>query len=444
MTKLKPYPKYKDSGIEWIGEVPEGWRSTEVRWTFQRAKLTNCPTETLLSVYRDYGVIPKDSRNDNWNRESEDLSAYQLVCEGDLVTNKMKAWQGSIAVSSYRGIVSPAYYVYKSIHNERNEYFHYLLRSKPYILHYGIISKGIRINQWDLEHEAFRLTPILLPSKNEQQAIAAYLDRETAQIDALIAKKARSIELLREKRQAMITHAVTKGLNPNAKMKDSGIEWIGEVPEGWEIKRVKFLLSESLKYGANESGDSFEEEAPRYIRITDLDENGNLRDASIKTLSLSKALPYMLKDGDILFARSGATVGKTFIYKEQYGPACYAGYLIKARPNLQKVLPDYLISTVRTTSYWGYIAATNIQATIENVSAEKYANFTCAIPPFLEQEAIVTYLDAKCIALDTLIAKTERSIELLREKRQALITAAVTGKIDVRPLAREIVPEAAC
>ena len=145
------YPKYKPSGVEWLGEVPRHWALRPLCALFRRLKRTDFPDEQLLSVYRDFGVVSKDSRDDNFNKASDDLSAYQLVEPGDLVINKMKAWQGSVAVSNLRGIVSPAYFTYFATHTECSRYLHYLMRSLPYIACYQTMSKGIRINQWDLE-----------------------------------------------------------------------------------------------------------------------------------------------------------------------------------------------------------------------------------------------------------------------------------------------------
>jgi len=217
--QMYAYPEYNHSGVEWLGDIPSHWTLVPVKGLYQREKRTNHPEKELLSVYRDYGVIPKSSRDDNNNKESDDLTPYQLVSVGDLVMNKMKAWQGSIAISEYSGIVSPAYYVYsprpgcsKRIYPR---YVHYLLRNPIYITQYMARSKGIRVNQWDLDPEAFEKVELLLPSKDEQAKIFRFLDRETARIDNLIAEKQNFINLLKEKRQALISHVVTKGLDPD-------------------------------------------------------------------------------------------------------------------------------------------------------------------------------------------------------------------------------------
>ena len=253
-TKHKPYPTYRPSDVEWLGEIPEHWRLQPLWTMFRRSKRTGHEKCELLSVYRDYGVVPKSSRDDNFNKPSEDLSTYQLVQHSDLVINKMKAWQGSIAISEHLGIVSPAYHVYVGDHCNDDRYLHHLFRSGPYVAAYQRISKGIRTNQWDLEPEEFSRIEILLPPLAEQHAIAAFLDRETAEIDSLVAKKERLIELLQEKRTALISRAVTKGLDPDVPMKDSGIEWLGEIPV--RIRRASErtdLPEEELKFYCHHS-----------------------------------------------------------------------------------------------------------------------------------------------------------------------------------------------
>lgn len=430
--QFKQYPSYKPSGVEWLGDVPEHWQQKPIWSLFKRIKRTNFPTERLLSVYRDYGVIPKDSRDDNHNRASEDLTPYQLVCANDLVINKMKAWQGSIAISELRGIVSPAYYIYQPKAEYHSKYIHFLIRSAYYIQSYKNYSKGIRVNQWDLESEAFTHIDLLLPSLDEQQKIVSFLDTETTRIDNLIAKQEKLIELLEEQRKSIISHAVTKGLNPNAPMKDSGVEWLGEVPENFNCIKLKQLAIGKLTYGANESADQEVKEHPRYIRITDIKEDGTLHPETFKSLSPETAEQYLLSNNDILFARSGATVGKTFKYSDSWGVCCFAGYLIKISINAKIANPDYIFYYLNSHAYWEYVSSNQSQSTIQNVSAEKYANFTIAVPKLAEQNAIVNYLNKETERLNILIAKQKTLIEKLKEYRSSIISHAVTGKIDIR------------
>ncbi|MCY1700889.1 restriction endonuclease subunit S [Lelliottia sp. SL45] len=212
--------------------------------------------------------------------------------------------------------------------------------------------------------------------------------------------------------------------------KDSGIEWIGQVPEHWEVKPFKYILSAPMSYGANESAESDDPNHPRYIRITDLTENGTLREDTFKTLPWDKAYSYLLSDGDILLARSGATVGKSFLYRETNGAACFAGYLIKASCDEEKALPKYIYAYLQSHSYWEYISGSNIQSTIQNVSAEKYSSMVLPVPQREEQATIAATLDRETARIDTLVEKKTRFIELLKEKRQALITHAVTKGLD--------------
>ena len=217
---------------------------------------------------------------------------------------------------------------------------------------------------------------------------------------------------------------------PYPTYKDSGVEWLGQVPEHWIVSRLRHITNGSLSYGANEAAESDDLRHPRFIRITDLNEDGTLRDDTFKSLPPDVARPYLLKDGDILLARSGATVGKSFLYRRDMGDACYAGYLIRARLLESKFIPKLFWYCTQSSYYWDFIAGSNIQATIQNVSGEKYSNLWLAVPPVTEQRSIVSNLDRETARIDALIEKKARFIELLREKRQALITHAVTKGLD--------------
>ena len=218
---------------------------------------------------------------------------------------------------------------------------------------------------------------------------------------------------------------------PYPEYKDSGVEWLGQVPKHWVVSRLRHNIAGSLSYGANEAAESDDPRNPRFIRITDLNEDGTLRDDTFKSLPPDIARPYLLKDSDILLARSGATVGKSFIYRREMGEACYAGYLIRARLLESKFLPRLFWHCTQSSYYWDFIAGSNIQATIQNVSAEKYSNLWVAVPPITEQKGIVFGLDCETARIDALVEKKTRFIELLREKRQALITHAVTKGLDL-------------
>ena len=208
---LNPNAAMKDSGIEWLGEIPAHWDVKPIKSLYSRVKKTGFENETLLSVYREYGVIVKSSRDDNHNKESDDLSPYQLVNVGDLVINKMKAWQGSLAISEHRGIVSPAYYIYEPFesHELNNKFIHNQIRSQYFIQSYKNYSKGIRVGQWDLESDLFVRINLYIPPADEQNEIVNYIQSETNKINNLIDKQKLLIEKLQEYRSSIISHAVT-------------------------------------------------------------------------------------------------------------------------------------------------------------------------------------------------------------------------------------------
>ena len=224
---------------------------------------------------------------------------------------------------------------------------------------------------------------------------------------------------------------MTKGLDAGVEMKESGVEWLGEIPRHWEVKRLKFLARRSLMYGANEAADDDNPNNPRFIRITDINDDGTLREDTFRSLPYEIAAPYLLEKGDILFARSGATVGKTFRFQKEWGVACFAGYLIRFSADPKQVASEFVDYFTSSKPYWEWINSIFIQATIQNISAEKYANLVLGVPPLDEQRAIASYLDRETARIDRLIAKNDELIALLREKRTVLISAAVTGKISV-------------
>ena len=435
------YSEYKVSGVEWLGDVPVDW---EVR------RLKNLVEEPLKyganeSAELDDRTLPRfvritdidDSgglRDDTFKSLPEIVAEPYLLKQGDVLLARSGATVGkSFIYSTQWGPACFAGYLIRARLNQKvclAQWLYYFCQTDGY---WGyVIGSQIQATIQNVSAEKYANLYLPLPPLAEQAIIAAFLDRETAKIDGLVAEQKRLMELLKEKRQAVISHAVTKGLNPNAKMKPSGIEWLGDVPEGWEVRRLKNLVEEPLKYGANESAELDDRTLPRFVRITDIDDSGGLRDDTFKSLPEIVAEPYLLKQGDVLLARSGATVGKSFIYSTQWGPACFAGYLIRARLNQKVCLAQWLYYFCQTDGYWGYVIGSQIQATIQNVSAEKYANLYLPLPPLAEQTSIAAFLDRETARFDTLTAEAQRAIDLLQERRTALISAAVTGQIDVR------------
>ncbi|QUY40692.1 restriction endonuclease subunit S [Acaryochloris marina] len=427
------YEAYKNSGVEWLGEVPEHWKTKPLWSLFNRTKRTGYSEEELLSVYRDFGVIPKSSRADNFNKPSDDLSAYQLVEVGDLAINKMKAWQGSVAISNYRGIVSPAYHVYSSQNKESSRYLHHLFRCNEYIAGYLSNSKGIRVNQWDLDPQQHSRMPILLPPISEQQQIARFLDRETARIDALIAEQERLIELLKEKRQAVISHAVTKGLDPTAPMKDSGVEWLGEVPKHWQITRIGWQClvgngctpsRDNLAYWENGDYPWLNSSKVNLERVIEADQ-------FVTEQALKECALPIVKPGTVLIAITGEgkTRGMATITEIEATINQHLAYIEHEGINLSHdFLHDWLSANYLRLRYesegWG---STKAAITCRDLRA-----FSLPLPPMSEQREICRFIKKKVSLLNELVSQSKENVCLLQERRSALISAAVTGKIDVR------------
>ena len=383
-------------------------------------------------------VTSKDISNGNINFESakfiseEDylnISKRSNVNFGDLLMPMIGTVGGSVLVETYRKFTIKNVALFKA-GQFCAKWLKYFLDSELSKIQFELEKNG-GVQDFVGLTTLRNLIILKLPLK-EQTTIAHYLDTKLGEIDALIDKQQTLIEKLAEQRTAVITHAVTKGLNPAAPMKKSGVEWLGDVPAHWDVKRLKFMLSEKLKYGANESAESDDPEQPRYIRITDIDEQGNLKDDTFKSLEFEKAKDYLLNVNDILLARSGATVGKSYLYKENLKNfACYAGYLIRARLEQKKFNANFVNYYFQSTSYWDWIKSVNIQATIQNVSAEKYNDFLLSIPDLQEQNSITDYLDQETAKIDRLCETVNQTIGRLKEYRTVLITQAVTGKIKV-------------
>lgn len=411
-------------------KTPDGWTTRPFWSVFQRMKFTGFPDEELLSVYRDYGVIPKNLRNDNHNKTSDDLSNYQLVDRGWLVTNKMKAWQGSIAVSRHRGIVSPAYYAYKPLGPEHDQFLHYLLRSSNYIALYGRISKGVRINQWDLEHEALRNIPILLPSYETQKEIADFLDRETARIDQLIEKKMTFHETLKERLSSKITECI---LGKNSGYFDYERQnvnelWIKSIPSHWEVRKIK-MISPVMRGASPRPIDDpvyFNNDGEyAWIRISDVTKSKGYLEFTEQKLSALGASKSVKLDIGKLFLSIAGSVGKPCLTKIK---ACiHDGFVYF--PRLSKETQKYLYYIFVSGECFCSLGKLGTQL---NLNTQIVGDIKVPFPPVKEQEIIAKKLDEITVAQELIIQKNLLSVEQLNNLKSSLITEAVTGQLDIQ------------
>ena len=419
----------KPTHIPWIEKIPETWESLPIRWLFYESNIRSTSgTETLLSVSQ-YTWVTK--RGDNLDLEvdnltnAETLEWYKIVSKDDLVINIMLAWNGSLAVSDFDWITSPAYSIFKAKSECYPKYYHYLFRADILQSEFKRYSTGIIDSRLRLYPDVFLRLPIIKPPLSVQIAIVNFIDQKTEKISTLISNKKKLINLLKEQKQSIIHRAVTKGIDENIKMKDSGVAWVGEIPEDWEVKRLKYCVFGKLEYGANEPAESNNPDNPRYIRITDFWND------TFCSLTMEQAKNYLLQEWDILFARSGATVWKTFMFTDYNWTACFAWYLIRARANTKIINEKFLYLYTKSSAYEEWKSFIFNESTIQNIWADKYNNLPVPIPSLVVQSAIIKYIEKETAQIDNAIAKIEKEITFIEEYRTSLIYQAVTGKITI-------------
>lgn len=425
---MKRYELYKDSGVAWIGEIPAHWETVKPKYTMFLQKGTK-PQELTDEDNGNPPYLTMDVLRDRANKTTmypTSVNDLVKVDDGDILVLWDGANAGEILLAKEGYLSSTmARFGFDTDKLDSRYWFYFLKGLEPILKEFA---GGTTIPH--LDSSKIMEEPYPIPLMEEQQAIVRYLDCKVAKIDKLIAENEAQVKELEEYRTAVISEVVTKGLNPNVPMRDSGIQWIGEIPAHWDILPLKRCLASHLMYGANETAESDNPTFPRYIRITDIGENNTLRKDTYKTLSPSVAKDYMLQKGDLLFARSGATVGKTYLYNGEF-EACFAGYLIKASFN-SKMLPKYAYYFTQTDAYNSWKNQVFIQATIQNIGADKYSVLPICVPPIEEQRAIISSIEDRIKNYNIVIEKLSEQIEELKAYKIALISEAVTGHIDVR------------
>ncbi len=428
---MQKYSKYKDSGVKWLGEIPSHWEVKHLRNFLTLFSEKGFGDSQLLSVTREKGVIlrDRDNKEKNHNFVPDDLSGYKHLNAGDFVINKMKSWQGSYGVSDYEGIVSPAYFTCK-LHGINSKFFSRAIRSRAYIGFFMQFSKGIRVDQWDLDPNSMKEIPFVVPSNEEQIAIVNYLDSVTSKIDEAIAQQQKMIDLLNERKQIIINDAVTKGLDPKAKMKDSGIDWIGQIPEHWEIRRVASLGVFSK--GAGISRDSLQDYGKPAILYGDIYTKYDIMASDIKHFVSASTAEKAVRiyDGDLLMTGSGETkedIGKTIVYK---GKEAYIGgdvILLRQSRNDSTFL-SYCFNSLYAKTFRYKESKGEI---IVHIYANAIKKMYIALPNIDEQKLIAKYLNEAILHINMQLHRISNLIFLLQERKQIIINDVVTGKVKV-------------
>ena len=400
-----------NSEIDWLGDMPSHWKVHRNKALFKNVSIKNHGDATVLSLYRELGVIPKDSRDDNHNVTSLDTDSYKYVEQGDLVINKMKAWSGSLGVSDYEGIVSPAYYVCKVDYSKVTPRFiHHYMRNLGIVEAYEMYSAGMRIGQWDLSIDDFMGIKVALPPYQEQDRIAERIDKDTSKVDALIANQQAQIEKLKQYKQSLITEVVTKGLDPNASMKDSGVEWIGMMPEHWQLIRFRFIAD--ITTGNSDTQDANPDGAyPFYVRSPIVERSND----------------YTFEGPGILMAGDGAGAGRVFhLVDGKYAVHQRVYRFYNFRYVDKELLKYYLENLFSTVMDYG-----SAKTTVPSVRLPMIQNFQVCVPPLAEQEKMVEIIRKHASSIDKLIDIKEKKIEKLTDYKKSLIYEYVTGKKEV-------------
>ena len=426
------YPEYKDSGVAWLGEVPSHWRFRPLLALVEECNFSNLGMieSNLLSL--SYGrIIEKDiSSNDGLLPES--FETYQIVDHGDIILRLTDLQNDQRSLRSglvkRKGIITSAYTAIRP-HGIHSKYLAHLMRA--YDLQKVFYSMGGGLRQ-TMKYADLRHLPVLEPSLVEQASIAAFLDHETAKIDALIAEQEKLIELLKEKRLAVISHAVTKGLDPNAPMKDSGVEWLGQVPEHWDVAQIKQLIRLATS-GPRGWADLIADEGALFFQSQNI---GYVMDVVIENSQSiippqnSEAMRARLLADDVVMCITGGRTGAVAHLAQDIGEAYINQHVCLLRPN-SSVCGRYLAYCLFSFGSQQQLMAA-MYGLKQGLGLGQVQAVAVASPHFEEQIKIVDFLDHELTMLDGLLTESQKAITLLKERRSALISAAVTGKIDVR------------
>ncbi|MEO6703291.1 MAG: hypothetical protein ABI140_13985 [Jatrophihabitantaceae bacterium] len=417
-----------------IASERTGWPLVPLWSIARREDRVGQPDAELLSVYRELGVVRKADRDDNFNRASDDLSAYKVVRKGDLVLNKMKTWQGSLGVSDYDGIVSPAYFTCSVSPNVHGRFLHYLLRSSTYIALYGAASKGIRPNQWDLPYDEFRALPALVPPIVEQRRIADFLDDQVARIDNIIAARRTQASLAEEEFMAH-RDEVTLGRGHSSPTARSRWEPFGAVPATWDQTLLRSIPAtiQTGPFGSQLHSAEYIDDGWPVVNPAGLKDSRIVRVAGM-TISdevRSRISRHVLRDGDVVFGRRGELGRAALVTAKEDGWVLGTGSLMVRLVKGGPLEPGFLVRLLGTAALRYYFDSVSVGSTMANLNVSILAAMPVLVPRLSVQRTVI----GEVAALDRQHRETSRALSrgvtLLLELKRSLITAAVTGEFDV-------------
>ena len=434
---MQRYDSYKDSGVKWLGEIPSHWEVKRLRAALTERKERYSSSESLmiLSLIKDKGIIPYDEKGEVGNKSKDDHTQYKVARKGDLVINSMNVIIGSLGVTPYDGYISPAYYAFKPQKGINLAYYNYLLSLRKVQQSIRCFSKGIMEIRLKISAYDFLSMPFPFPSLKEQEAIANYLDTATSKIDEAIAQQQKMIDLLNERKQIIINNAVTKGLDPNVKMKPSGVDWIGDIPEHWEVMKTLFALSMPITDGPHETPQLYEEGVPFVSAEAVSCGNGKIDFDHIRGF-ISKAFydecckKYKPQVNDIYMIKSGATTGKVAIVDTDRVFTIWSPLAV-FRCNPSVIYFTYMFYVLQSKPYQIQVQLGWSFGTQQNIGMRTLEKLMIPVPPIGEQIQLASLLDDKINQVENCIKLAKNQISLLQERKQIIINDVVTGKVKV-------------
>ena len=441
MTELKGYPKYKESGIGWMGEIPEEWKKTKVSWLFSNIGSGGTPSSRNNKYYDNGNVnwINTGDLNDGYLKNTKnkitedalkDLTTLKIYPENSLVIAMYGATIGKLAVTKIQATTNQACCVMSKPVNTSIKFMYYwFLTSRE-----DIINSSSGGGQPNISQSLIKNLNVFLPDILEQDRIVSFLDNKTSEIASLISNKELLIKLLEEKRQAIITETVTKGLNPNVKMKDSGIEWIGEIPEHWELGKVKYTTYVKGRIGwQGLRSDEFMDIGPHLVTGTDFYQGRVSWDKChrISEERYEEAPEIHLKENDLLITKDG-TIGKIALVKSKPEKVTLNSGIFVTRPYNDIYDPEYFYWVLYSNVFLDFIDLMSSGSTVRHLYQNIFERFSYPLPNKSEQLQIVKELNGIITEIDNLILIIEKQINKIKKYRESLIYEAVTGKIDLR------------
>jgi type I restriction enzyme S subunit len=431
ISDITRYESYKDSGVKWLDDLPSHWEIKRIKYLFAEINERSFDgSEDLLSVSQYTGVTNKSERTEDGEMltNAATLEGYKKVWEGDLVTNIMLAWNGSLGFSPYNGITSPAYSIYRLKTKAVNKYFHYLFRTELYKSEFKRNSSGVIESRLRLYTDDFFRIWSILPPLPEQTAIAEFLDLKTALIDQAIEIKQKQIELLKERRQILIHKAVTRGLNPNVKMKDSGVEWIGEIPEHWEVKRLKDICFINLNSLPENTNSNFEF---NYVDIGSVTlESGICNTEEFIFKNAPSRARRIAKTGDTIISTVRTYLKAIDFIDQVKSSNIYSTGFAVLQPK-EFICPEFLGYFVRSDAFTEQVSVNSKGMSYPAINSTDIGRLTVVHCETIEQQLIVKHIESNNTKIAKAISLKEHEIEKLKEYKATLINSAVTGKIKV-------------